>query len=391
MRTHLKELKRSDLYDQVWETPIHKLAKMYELSDVGLAKVCKRHNIPHPPRGYWARKNAGYKVKQVPLPNPDSDDIIVIYGSRIQAILKTAGFEYENQINKVKSQRSNRVPSSLRSPHPLISDALEILRSSKPDKFGYLSIDDKTCLKLNVTKKTLSRAIRIFNTLILALEKRGYQIEVTKPQKKTDYYSRGATIPSKTGVHILGSFVEFSIFELHETMKVQSNDDSNAWGYNSIQYKHIPNGRLSLKISDMYLHNGLRKTWSDGKKQLVDNCLDSFIHGLINMAEALRQKELEKEKREQERILELQCRAEERRRIEQESARIYDLNDRLDDIKLAQAIREFINMVRTSALDRDKDVSKGSQLGQWLSWAEDRARRLSKNAIETILELRKNS
>ena len=36
-----------------------KLARKLDISDVGLAKACRRHNIPRPPRGYWAKLAAG--------------------------------------------------------------------------------------------------------------------------------------------------------------------------------------------------------------------------------------------------------------------------------------------------------------------------------------------
>jgi len=32
------------------------LAQEFGISDVGLAKVCRKHNIPVPPVGYWRRK-----------------------------------------------------------------------------------------------------------------------------------------------------------------------------------------------------------------------------------------------------------------------------------------------------------------------------------------------
>jgi len=34
-------LTRKELYDQVWSTPMTKLAKSYNLSDNGLRKICK--------------------------------------------------------------------------------------------------------------------------------------------------------------------------------------------------------------------------------------------------------------------------------------------------------------------------------------------------------------
>jgi hypothetical protein len=61
-------LQRERLYKEVWQTPILQLAKKYGMSDVGLAKVCKRMDIPLPPRGYWAKQAYGHGVDKKPLP-----------------------------------------------------------------------------------------------------------------------------------------------------------------------------------------------------------------------------------------------------------------------------------------------------------------------------------
>jgi hypothetical protein len=61
-------LSREELYEEVWSTPTRKLALTYCLSDVGLKKFCKAHKIPTPPVGYLARKEAGKRVRQIPLP-----------------------------------------------------------------------------------------------------------------------------------------------------------------------------------------------------------------------------------------------------------------------------------------------------------------------------------
>jgi len=65
--THLS-LSREQLYELVWSKPMQHLAKEYGLSDRGMAKLCARQQVPVPPRGYWARKNSGYKVDRPPLP-----------------------------------------------------------------------------------------------------------------------------------------------------------------------------------------------------------------------------------------------------------------------------------------------------------------------------------
>jgi hypothetical protein len=39
-----------------------KLAKQYEVSDIALAKTCRRLFIPLPVRGYWAKKDANRPI-----------------------------------------------------------------------------------------------------------------------------------------------------------------------------------------------------------------------------------------------------------------------------------------------------------------------------------------
>lgn len=58
---------REELHELVWSKPMQKLAEEYGLSDRGLAKICERHLIPVPPRGYWAKVEAGQPVKRTTL------------------------------------------------------------------------------------------------------------------------------------------------------------------------------------------------------------------------------------------------------------------------------------------------------------------------------------
>src|SRR3990167_9667185 len=67
------EMKRCELYEKVWATPMTQLAAEFGISDVGLAKACRRHAVPAPPRGYWAKLRAGQKPAQIPLPTPELD------------------------------------------------------------------------------------------------------------------------------------------------------------------------------------------------------------------------------------------------------------------------------------------------------------------------------
>lgn len=65
---------REKLYKEVWAEPMLKVAARYGVSSSFLARVCRRMNVPCPPRGYWARKTAGLASKAPPLPAPESGD-----------------------------------------------------------------------------------------------------------------------------------------------------------------------------------------------------------------------------------------------------------------------------------------------------------------------------
>ena len=47
-----QEFMRQELYDLVWREPLRTLAKTLHISDVRLAKICRRANIPLPGLGY---------------------------------------------------------------------------------------------------------------------------------------------------------------------------------------------------------------------------------------------------------------------------------------------------------------------------------------------------
>lgn len=74
---------REEFYDLVWSKPMTHLAKEFVLSDVALHKICRKHAIPNPPLGWWAKKAAGKPVKQIPLPKMktgDADRITIASG-----------------------------------------------------------------------------------------------------------------------------------------------------------------------------------------------------------------------------------------------------------------------------------------------------------------------
>jgi hypothetical protein len=48
-------LSRKELYDLVWSQSMLSLSKKYNISDVGLRKICRKMKISTPPVGHWQR------------------------------------------------------------------------------------------------------------------------------------------------------------------------------------------------------------------------------------------------------------------------------------------------------------------------------------------------
>lgn len=71
---------RQELFDLVWSEPTRTIAKRLGISDVGLAKACRRADLLLPPRGYWAKLAAGKAMKKPQLPprGPGMSDRVVL-------------------------------------------------------------------------------------------------------------------------------------------------------------------------------------------------------------------------------------------------------------------------------------------------------------------------
>ncbi len=283
------QLNREELYEQVWSIPMTKLAKQYQISDVGLAKICKKLKIPVPGRGYWAKKG---KKKRLPLLSikgvpefavhkilPDNPNLEKKENDEIRALIS---FE-ENPENYIK------VPDKLYSPHLLVAFTKQCLKTDNPNKYGHLGISHRKCLDVRISKGNIDRAMRIYDAFIKALEKRGFGISVNE--------SNGTT-----NVSVLGEDLEIRLEEPSNKVERELTQEEkkkllqNGWIYD--RYRYIPSGKLVFRINE-YI-DGIRKSWSDGKKHRLEDLLNSFIIGLIRASEQEKVKRSEREQRERE-------------------------------------------------------------------------------------------
>jgi hypothetical protein len=78
-----RTLTRKELFERVWAQPVTKVAADFQISDVALHKICRKHKVPTPKAGHWAKVAAGKPVRTTALPRiiDPSLDRIEIRGS----------------------------------------------------------------------------------------------------------------------------------------------------------------------------------------------------------------------------------------------------------------------------------------------------------------------
>lgn len=61
------KLTREELYERIWQKPVREVAAELGISDVGLAKACRKSNIPLPHQGHWLKKSGPARDHQKAL------------------------------------------------------------------------------------------------------------------------------------------------------------------------------------------------------------------------------------------------------------------------------------------------------------------------------------
>jgi len=168
--------RRADLYAQVWTEPLRDVAKRNGMSDVALGKMCRKHHIPVPGRGYWARIAAGHFDEPTLL-----------------STLSEGGTEEWDVSRWVSGPDENPVPAepeipvldipvavTLSRPHELVASAKALLSREKPNEDGLLEVYEPRCMSVKASKAEPGRALRIADAFIKACEDRGMRVELAE-------------------------------------------------------------------------------------------------------------------------------------------------------------------------------------------------------------------
>ena len=340
MNDNRVKLTRQELYDEVWEQPMTKLAPTYGLSDIGLAKVCRKHDIPRPPIGYWAKVAHGKTIKRPELPDLDDESLV-----EITLFRESFDREDEDYSKPVRPKTVVEVPKRLTSPHSHIRATKLKFQIGEPDGNEIVSVEGN-CLKLRVSKKCMPRALRILDAIVKAWESEGGTVDLAESK-----FRKGQDGVVVVLSEIIGrTEVKPPIYE---------------WGK---EWRYDLTGKLNLEIEESSL--GLRRQWKDGKVQVVENVLGSFVSKLHDWIDCLKEIRLDRELtiRQQQKAAEQRAKVKEQKDFKE--ARRTELMSFVEGWEKAERIRNYLKAVRVKLESKEVASSKPEEFKRWLEWAD---------------------
>lgn len=355
-----EEYDRAKLLDEVWAEPLTRVAARYGLSDVGLKKLCRRLQLPTPTRGHWAKMQAGRGIPPKPCLKEFKGDprhlLKPLQAARTHA--EASERVIDDRLVAVIAYEQDpahviKVPERVTRWHQIIDATRSAFRDSYKDGRGLPAPSGKA-LNISVSAEQRARALRIANTLIMGLEKRGYALELG-----TNYYE----------VRMFGVRVALSIFESTKRSDYEPTKAERAakargdWTYWP-RYQYVPTGRLEIR-------GGYGWLVKDGSGQKVEDQLNTLI---IKVAkQALRIVSIREE----------HARAEERRQIERREAlakkAIQDAEkEKLEALKSdalrwhqAQTIRGYLSAFEQNVRSSGRELRDDQQ--EYLAWGRAKA------------------
>lgn len=153
--------------------PMTRLAPLLGLSDVGLAKVCRRDWIEHARRGHWARREHGRDVERFRLHGPRSTwrAIVTLGSGAPDRIRARRDDDLIDLLRRDADAPPAEVPKDLRNAHPLVRRGAST--AARRPHFGDGNLPGIAAdTIIHVPRTQESRARRFVDGLLRALEDR---------------------------------------------------------------------------------------------------------------------------------------------------------------------------------------------------------------------------
>jgi hypothetical protein len=391
-----EDLTRGQLFERVWAEPMQHLAARYGLSDVGLKKLCRRENIPTPPRGYWARVEAGQRVARPRLPAGDGRADRIVLEKRIAAaspVVEVPAQVRERSITESAPEHRIVVAASL-ADIPRLSPLVRQTRTAhmKSERFdGSLRVRiGEGLLNLRVSEGVLDRALCIYDALIKALEQRGFPVRVGKPRPTYRPHSYGnydpyekyrmATVIEVGDQDVLLEMREFTRKAMVAPTPVVQTSGRRHRGASPVpmyteppRLELVPAGRLHLSIPKHIGGWSASYVWTDTASRRLEDVLNDVVVAVVASAEENRDVIAKWRRDEEERRLAAEREVQRRRQLEREAQLARELERQVAAWRLAGEIRAYLEAAKAAGAIQTPQEMTGPE---WIAWATAHAEKL---------------
>ena len=364
---------RDEFHALVWSKPMTHLAREFALSDVALHKICRKHDIPNPPLGWWAKKAAGKKVRQTPLPKATagvSDRIVIAGGELRSEPSEVAAAREEARV------RASSAPLGEPQPHqPIVERTITRLRRAETGPTGLASVDVAGLIRCEIAPASIERLEIILRGIVAAAAQQGFRL------------GTGGGAAGFVGEE---ESIAFSVAETVRRVKHELTDDEraeeekwnrkrerarlrNEWSEIFLsrpgfpEWDYHPTGQLSLDLEHVHVWSGPspRRSFRDAKVQRLENMTSDIAVGLAVLAatkkaERLRREEHERRAEEQRQLREAALRA---RHVE--GRRTAALESILADVEQTDRLNRLLGALGGSSL-----ATEDPRVREFIRWAK---------------------
>lgn len=374
---------RKDLYDQVWSTPMRLLAKKFGLSDVGLAKVCRKHDIPRPSVGYWAKKQHGKKTTKPSLPPAGDPKLETIkfekptpspFPARPKRSQPPRDADVAAALAAVNELPPIVVGDTLENPHKLVVATEKALRQSfkaKPvDQYGlFAPAGDSPTLDILTSVTGVPRALRLANAVLVNAVAAGFRIECTDESGCAQVW-----------INVLDEQFSLSLRErtnqVPHVITKEEETKSRKWRhlFQPPAWDYKPTGNFTLRICREAKYSAV-KTWIDDKRRKrLEDQIGAVLKDMVWTVQEERLRREEDERRELARR-EAEHRAWEARRRREEWDRLTkSLLRQAKNWRDAVLLRKYADSIEAILRESGSDLTDKNE--KWLRLVHKVAERL---------------
>lgn len=227
---------REELYDQVWQWPMTKVAERLGVSSSFMARVCTRMNVPRPSRGHWVKTKNGKPSPRPPLPDAGPGDLQVWH----RGVVLGAVSQPLPKAPSSGAARPQKRSVSRSGTHPVIAGAYEVFEQGRVIDQGFLKPGKQRLVDVVVTKQQLRPALELMNQLFQKFETAGHRVmyapsdrvysrapfdEHEQPPKKQRHRYPALWSPSKPTVVFVGTVaIGLTLYEMTEQLEARYID-----------------------------------------------------------------------------------------------------------------------------------------------------------------------